>query len=182
MNELWLARHGETEWTLSRQHTGSTDLPLTPHGEDQARALASALAGQEFARALSSPAQRAVRTAELAGFGEMLEIDENLREYDYGEYEGRTTAEIKKERPDWDLWRDGCPGGGQTAQVAARADRVLERVDAAGGPVVTFWHGHMSRVVAARFLGLDGEAGRLLMLSTATLSVLGFEHGGAAVS
>ena len=182
MNELWLARHGETEWTLSRQHTGSTDLPLTPHGEEQARALAGALAGQEFALALSSPAQRAVRTAELAGFGEMLEIDENLREYDYGEYEGRTTAEIKKERPDWDLWRDGCPGGEQTAEVAARADRVLERVDEADGPVVAFGHGHMSRVVAARFLGLEGEAGRLLMLSTATLSVLGFEHGGAAVS
>src|SRR3954447_26003436 len=122
MNELWLARHGETEWTLSRQHTGSTDLPLTPRGEEEARALGGALAGHEFGLAISSPAQRAQKTAELAGFGDRLEIVEDRREYDYGEYEGLTGVEIKKERPDWDLWRGGCPGGDQTAGVARRAD------------------------------------------------------------
>lgn len=179
MNELWLARHGETEWTLSRQHTSLTDLPLTPRGEEQARALGERLAGRPFARAVSSPLERARRTAELAGFEP--ELDDDYVEYRYGDYEGRTTAEIRSERPDWDLWDDGCPGGETTAEVAARADRVLERAREAEGPVLLFGHGHMTRVLAARYLGLDGRAGRLLGLDTATLSVLGSEHGRPAI-
>ena len=128
MNELWLARHGETEWTLSRQHTGNTDLPLTPHGEEEARALGRALAGHDFALAISSPSGRAVRTAELAGFGDRLEIVPDLHEWDYGEYEGVTTVDIKKDRPDWELFRDGCPGGESADDVGSRADRVVRRV------------------------------------------------------
>ncbi|HVS29805.1 MAG TPA: histidine phosphatase family protein [Solirubrobacteraceae bacterium] len=180
-HEIWIARHGETEWTLSRQHTSRTDLDLTANGERQARALAAPLSEQTFALVLSSPALRARRTAELAGLGTGLEIDPDLVEYQYGEYEGVTTKEIRESRPDWDLWRDGCPGGENTAQVAARADRVLERLRRAEGAAVVFAHGHISRVLAARFLDLDGTAGRLLVLDTATLSVLGHEHGGPAV-
>jgi probable phosphoglycerate mutase len=180
MAELWLARHAETEWSLSRQHTSRTDLPLTANGERQARALAPRLAGHQFALVVSSPAQRARRTAELAGFGEVV-VDEDFREYDYGEYEGLTTAEIHARRVDWDLWRDGCPAGESTGEVAARIDRVAERLRAAGGDVLAFGHGHASRVLATRWIGLDADLSRHLMLSTASLSVIGVEHEQPAV-
>jgi broad specificity phosphatase PhoE len=181
VNELWLARHGETEWTLSRQHTSSTDLEITPNGEVQARALGERVRGRDFALVCSSPMQRARRTAELAGFGDRLEILDDFREWDYGEYEGVTTDEIHETRPDWDLWRDGCPGGETVEQVAARADRLVERIHAAGGPVLCFGHGHMSRVLGARYLGLDGTGGRHLMMGTATLSIIGDEHDHPAI-
>ena len=180
--ELWLARHGETEWTLSRQHTSVTDLDLTARGEEQARALADRLRDVHFDVVISSPLKRARRTAELAGLGDQLECDEDLIEYRYGEYEGVTTAEIRKTRPDWDLWRDGNPGGETTPEVAARADRAIERIrERGGGAAVLFGHGHMSRVVAARWLGLDATVGRYLMLQTATLSIIGVEHGHPAI-
>jgi broad specificity phosphatase PhoE len=180
--ELWLARHGETEWTLSRQHTSVTDIPLTPNGEEQARLLGDRLRDVEFDVVVSSPAIRARHTAELAGFGDRVEIDEDFVEYRYGEYEGVTTAEIRKTRPDWDLWRDGNPGGETTPEVAARADRVIERIRARGGEAaLVFGHGHMSRVTAARWLGLDGTAGRYLIMQTATLSIIGVEHGHPAI-
>jgi broad specificity phosphatase PhoE len=179
--ELWLARHGETEWTLSRQHTGVTDIPLTANGEEQARLLGNRLRDVEFDVVVSSPATRARRTADLAGFAN-FEIDEDFVEYNYGEYEGITTAEIRKTRPDWDLWRDGCPGGETTAETAARADRVIERIRSRGGEAaLVFGHGHMSRVLSARWLGLDGTAGRYLIMQTATLSIIGVEHGHPAI-
>lgn len=181
MKELWLARHGETEWTVARRHTSVTDLDLTARGEVQSKALGERLAHADFAGAISSPALRARRTAEIAGFGGRVEVDEDLVEYRYGDYEGITTAEIRRERPDWNLWTDGCPGGEATPDVARRADHVLQRVHDIDGAVVVFGHGHMSRVLAARFLGLPGEAAGLLMLDTATLSILGFEHGRPAI-
>lgn len=182
MKELWLARHGETEWTLSRQHTSRTDLELTPNGEVQSRALGERLRGHEFALVFSSPMKRARRTAELAGFGDGVELIEDFREWEYGEYEGITTKEIHARLdPDWDLWRDGNPGGETTEQVSARADRVVERIRAAEGDVLCFGHGHMSRVLAARYLGVDATFGRYLLMGTATLSVIGEEHGHPAL-
>lgn len=181
LNELWLARHGETEWTLSRQHTGGTDLDLTPGGEAQAMQLAERLHGHDFALVFSSPLQRARRTAELAGFGERLDLLEDFREWDYGEYEGVTTKEIRATSPDWDLWRDGCPRGETVEQVAARADRVVERIAQAEGAVLCFGHGHMSRVLAARYLRQEGSFGRHLIMGTATLSIIGWEHGHPAI-
>jgi probable phosphoglycerate mutase len=173
---IHLARHGETAWSLSGQHTGRTDLPLTERGERNARALGERLRGLEFAKVLTSPLRRAVRTCELAGFGSMAEIDSDLVEWDYGQYEGRRTAEIHAERPDWQLLRDGCPGGESPNQVGARADRVVERVRAVKGDVLVFSSGHFLRVLAARWLGLDAAGGRYLLLSTASLSALGYEH------
>jgi probable phosphoglycerate mutase len=173
---IHLARHGETAWSLSGQHTGRTDLPLTERGERNARALGERLRGLEFAEVLTSPLRRAVRTCELAGFGSMAEIDSDLVEWDYGQYEGRRTAEIHAERPDWQLFRDGCPGGESPNQVGARADRVVERVRAVKGDVLVFSSGHFLRVLAARWLGLDAAGGRYLLLSTASLSALGYEH------
>jgi probable phosphoglycerate mutase len=180
-NELWLARHGETEWTVSRQHTGKTDIDLTSNGEEQARQLGERLSGHEFALVLSSPLKRARRTAELAGLGDRLELAEEFVEWDYGEYEGVTTKEIRETRPDWDLWRDGNPGGETVEQVAARADRVIERINCTDGDVLCFGHGHMSRVLAARYLGQDGTFGRHLIMGTATLSIIGREHGHPAI-
>jgi broad specificity phosphatase PhoE len=173
---IYLARHGETAWSLSGQHTGRTDLPLTERGEPNARALGERLRGMTFAKVLTSPLQRAVRTCELAGFGAVAEIDPDLVEWDYGEYEGRRTAEIHAERPDWQLFRDGCPGGESPDQIGARADRVIGRVRAIKGDVLVFSSGHFLRVFAARWLGLDASAGRYLLLSTASLSALGYEH------
>jgi broad specificity phosphatase PhoE len=182
MTELWLARHGETEWTLSRQHTSVTDLPLTENGERQAEALGRRLAGTSFELVLSSPMRRARHTAELAGLGDEVELDEDFREWHYGEYEGVTTAEIRRTRPDWDLWRDGNPGGESPAEVAARADRLVERIrDRAPARAIVFGHGHMSRALAARWLGHPVELGRHLRLGTATLSVVGVEHGHPAI-
>jgi broad specificity phosphatase PhoE len=175
-NELWLARHGETEWTLARRHTGRTDLPLTARGEAQARALGARLHGLAFALVLASPLVRARRTAELAGFGDTLELDDDLMEVDYGEYEGRTTAEIRRARPGWDLWRDGCPGGETIADAARRAGRVLARVRAADGPVLLVGHAHLTRTLTACALGVDPSVGRHLVLDPTTLSIVGSEH------
>jgi broad specificity phosphatase PhoE len=173
---LCLARHGETAWALSGQHTGRTDLPLTERGERQARALADRLREPAFSKVLTSPSQRAMRTAELAGFGNMAEIDSDLAEWDYGKYEGRRTAEILAERPDWQLFRDGCPGGESADQVGTRADRVIERVRGAHGNVLLFSSAHILRVLAARWLGLEAAAGRFFLLGTASISKLGYEH------
>jgi broad specificity phosphatase PhoE len=173
---VYLARHGETAWSLSGQHTGRTDLPLTERGERNARALGERLRGMTFAKVLTSPLQRAVRTCDLAGFGAVAKIDPDLVEWDYGQYEGRRTAEIHAKRPDWKLFRDGCPGGESPDQIGARADRVVGRVRAVKGDVLVFSSGHFLRVLAARWLGLDAAGGRYLLLSTASLSALGYEH------
>jgi broad specificity phosphatase PhoE len=173
---IYLARHGETAWSLTGQHTGFTDLPLTEHGEQNARALRERLAGLKFAKVFTSPLQRAARTCELAGFGAVAEVDRDLVEWNYGQYEGRRTAEIHAGRPEWDLFRDGCPGGESPDQVGARADGVLKRVRAVGADVLLFSSGHFLRVLAARWLGLEPGAGRYLLLSTASLSSVAFEH------
>jgi len=173
---IYLARHGETAWSLSGQHTGLTDLPLTERGEANARQLGKRLAGLTFAKVFTSPLQRAARTCELAGFGAVAEKDRDLVEWDYGKYEGLRTAEIRAEAPDWQLFRDGCPGGETPAQVGARADRVLARARAAKGDVLRFSSGHFLRMFAARFLELEPAGGRLFTLSTASVSILGFEN------
>jgi probable phosphoglycerate mutase len=173
---IYLARHGETAWSLSGQHTGRTDLPLTERGERNARALGERLRGLTFAKVYTSPLQRAARTCELAGFGAAAEIDPDLVEWDYGQYEGRRTAEIHAERPDWHLFRDGCPGGESPGEIGARADRVVGRVRTVKGDVLVFSSGHFLRVLAARWLGLDAAGGRYLLLGTASLSALGYEH------
>jgi broad specificity phosphatase PhoE len=173
---LYLARHGETAWTLSGQHTGLTDLPLTERGERNAQRLQERLRGFTFGKVFTSPLQRAKRTCELAGFGSLAEIDRDLLEWNYGEYEGRLTTDIHKERPDWQLFRDGCPGGESPHDVAARADRVVQRVRAVKGDVLLFSSGHFLRVLAARWLGLDATFGKYFVLSTASVSALGYEH------
>jgi probable phosphoglycerate mutase len=173
---IWLARHGETAWSLSGQHTGLTDLPLTERGERNARALGGRLRGSTFAKVFTSPLQRAARTCELAGFGALAEVDRDLLEWDYGDYEGRRTKEIHEERPDWQLFRDGCPGGESPAQVGARADRIVSRVRAVNGDMLLFSSEHFLRVLAARWLGLEPGAGRYFVLRTASLSTLGYEH------
>lgn len=172
-----LARHGETAWSRSGQHTGRTDLPLTADGERNAAALGARLAGIAFARVYTSPLQRATRTCELAGFGAAAERDPDLVEWNYGDYEGLRTAEIVAARPGWDLFRDGCPNGETAADVGVRADRVIARLRAAGGDVLVFSSAHLLRVLAARWVGLPATGGRLLFLSTASLSELGYEHG-----
>ena len=173
---VYLARHGETAWSLSGQHTGLTDLPLTERGERNAGSLGDRLRGLTFARIFTSPLQRARRTCELAGFGDKAEIDRDLVEWNYGDYEGRTSADIHQERPGWHIFRDGCPGGETPAQVGARADRVVRRVRAVQGDVLLFSSAHFLRVLAPRWLGLEPAAGRFLVLSTASLSALGYEH------
>lgn len=174
--EIYLARHGETEWSISGQHTGMTDLPLTKHGEENARHLGEVLKDQAFVKVFASPLQRALQTCELAGFGVAAELDPDLVEWNYGNYEGKKTAEIHQARPDWQLFRDGCPGGESVAEISARADRVAARLRAIDGDVLLFSSGHFLRVLAARWLGLEASAGRLFLLSTATLSILGYEH------
>jgi probable phosphoglycerate mutase len=173
---VYLARHGETAWTLSGQHTGLTDLPLTERGERNARRLMERLRGVSFTRVFTSPLQRAKRTCELAGFGAMAGIDQDLVEWNYGEYEGRLTADIHKERPGWQLFRDGCPGGESPGEVGARADHAINRVRAIQCNVLLFSSGHFLRVLAARWLGLEPGAGRYFLLSTASLSALSYEH------
>jgi len=173
---IYLARHGETAWTISHQHTGRTDLPLTPQGEAEATRLGQRLQGLTFAAVLTSPLRRAVRTCELAGFGSAAQIDPDLVEWNYGAYEGRTSAEIHVERPDWELFRDGAPGGESPEQIGARADRVIRRVRAVDGNTLLFSSGHFLRVFAARWLGLEPGAGRYFFLGTASLSALGYEH------
>jgi broad specificity phosphatase PhoE len=173
---ICLARHGETAWSLSGQHTGLTDLPLTERGELNAQSLGRRLNGITFAKVLTSPLKRAARTCELAGFGGEAETDRDLLEWNYGEYEGRRTKEIHEQRPDWQLFRDGCPGGETPAQVGDRADRIVARVRPVSGNVLLFSSGHFLRVLAARWLGLDAGSGRLFTLDTASLSILGYEH------
>lgn len=179
-NELpvvYLARHGETAWSLSGQHTGLTDLPLTEHGKETARKLGERLRGLTFAKVFTSPLQRASRTCQLAGFGAKAEIDPDLLEWDYGEYEGLRGADIRAERPGWNLFRDGCPGGETPQHISARADRVVERVRAVTGNVLLFTSGHFMRVLVARWLGLEPSVNsRYFMLSTASLSALGYEN------
>jgi broad specificity phosphatase PhoE len=176
LREIWLIRHGETEWSLSGAHTGSTDIPLTPRGREQAAALGSYLADRSFAMVLTSPLERAMETCRLARFGDAAEIEPNLREWNYGEYEGRTTTQIRQGRPDWDLWRDGVAGGEPIEAVAARADAVLSRVMQADGAVALFAHGHILRILTARWLEMEPAAARFFALGTASVSVLGFER------
>ncbi|HTV62173.1 MAG TPA: histidine phosphatase family protein [Verrucomicrobiae bacterium] len=176
LSSVYLARHGETAWSLSGQHTGLTDVPLTEHGERNALRLGKRLAGLSFARVFTSPLQRASRTCELAGFGTVAKADCNLVEWNYGEYEGRRTAEIHSERPDWQLFRDGCPGGESPDQVATRAGDVISRVRAIKGDILIFSSGHFLRVLAARWLELEPSAGKFFVLSTGSLSVLGYEN------
>ena len=173
---VYLARHGETAWSLSGQHTGRTDLPLTERGEQQARGLGQRLRGASPVKVLTSPSQRARRTADLAGFGGLAEIDPDLAEWDYGQYEGRRTADILAEQPGWFLFRDGAPGGERPDQVGARADRVVQRIRAIGGNILIFSSAHILRVLAARWLGLEAAGGRYFVLGTSSLSILGYEH------
>jgi probable phosphoglycerate mutase len=173
---VYLARHGETAWSVSGQHTGLTDLPLTERGERNARSLRERLAGLTFAGVFTSPLRRASRTCELAGFGSVAKVEPDLVEWNYGSYEGRLTADIHKERPDWQLFRDGCPGGESPQQVGERADRVVRRLRSVQGDVLLFSSGHFLRVLAARWLGLEPSGGRFFLLSTASLSALGYEH------
>jgi broad specificity phosphatase PhoE len=174
--EVVLVRHGETEWTRAGKHTGHTDIPLTEAGRREAEAVGQALRGHIFALVLTSPLQRASATCRLAGFGDVAEPRDELKEWDYGAYEGRKTVDIRKERPDWSLWRDGVPDGETPADVAARVDRVVAEVRSVAGDVALFAHGHVLRVLAARWLGLGPEGGRLFALDPATLSVLGYER------
>jgi probable phosphoglycerate mutase len=174
--EIHVIRHGETAWTASRRHTGLTDIPLTERGERQAVQFGEHLRGRTFAHVFTSPLQRARRTCELAGFGVVTQVDPDLVEWNYGDYEGLTTAEILKQRPDWQLFRDGCPDGESLAEVGARADRVVARLRALDGDALLFSSGHFLRVFAARWLGLDASCGRLFLLGTTTLSILGYEH------
>jgi len=173
---VYLARHGETAWSVTGRHTGLTDLPLTKRGERNALRLRKRLAGLVFAEVFTSPLQRAVRTCELAGFGAVAQRDHDLVEWNYGDYEGLRTSEIRAKRPDWQLFRDGCPNGESPEQIGARADRVVSRIRAIKGDVLFFSSGHFLRVLAARWLGREPAAGRFFMLNTASVSVLGYEN------
>jgi len=173
---IYLARHGETAWSLSGQHTGLTDLPLTQRGECNARRLGERLKGLEFAGVFTSPLQRALRTCELAGFGPRAEVDRDLVEWHYGEYEGLRTTDIRAMRPDWELFRDGFPGGESLDEVGARADRVVHRVRSIDGAVLIFSSAHFLRILAARWLGIKPEGARYFLLGTASLSILTYEH------
>ncbi len=173
---IYLARHGETTWSRDGRHTGRTDLPLTPQGERNAEGLRERLSGLHFVKVLTSPLQRAKRTCELAGFGTVAETDSDLVEWNYGDYEGIRTAEIHEKRPDWQLFRDGCPNGESPADVAARADRVVARVRAIQGDVLIFSSGHFLRVFAVRWLGLEPIFGKYFWLGTGSVSALSYEH------
>lgn len=174
--QIHLVRHGETAWSLSGQHTGRTDMPLTPAGEAATRGVAERLKGLSFSAVWSSPSQRAYNTSVLAGFGAASVRNDDLQEWDYGAYEGRTTKEILAERPGWNVFRDGCPQGEMAADVGARADRIIRQLREAGGSILIFSSAHFLRVLAARWLGLPPEGGALFVLDTASISVLGYEH------
>jgi probable phosphoglycerate mutase len=176
MSEILVVRHGETEWSNSGQHTSNTDLPLTEDGRKRAAPLRDVLGRREFALVLSSPLRRARETCEIAGFSDRAELDENLREWNYGEYEGLTTPEIRERNPDWDLWTQGCPGGEKPGEVGARADRVIARMRAADGNALAFAHGHILRVVTARWLQMPVSAGARFVLFPGRISTLGFER------
>ena len=179
--QLWLARHGETDWSAAGRHTGRTDVSLNDAGRDAARTLGALLAGQQFDAVLTSPLRRAVDTCAIAGFAAEARVDDDLREWDYGDYEGVTTAEIHRTRPDWSLFVDGCPDGESIDDVVARVDRVIERVRETNATVLVFGHGHSLRVLAARWIGSPGGAGAHLVLATATLSHLGWERETRAI-
>lgn len=179
-SELWIIRHGQTEWSLNGRHTSVTDLPLTTKGEQEARDLAPRLADVEFGTVLTSPRVRARRTAELAGFAD-AEVDDDLREWNYGDYEGVTGDEIREERPGWMIWRDGAPGGESAEDVASRLDAVVKRVAEGEGRTLVFAHGHSSRALAARWLNRPVSDGGIFHLDTARISVLGYEHGRRAI-
>jgi broad specificity phosphatase PhoE len=174
--KVYLARHGETAWSLSGQHTGRTDIPLTEHGEENARQLGGRLKGMTFTKVFSSPLQRAKRTCELSGFGAGAIDEPDLLEWHYGDYEGLKTVEIRQKRSGWDLFRDGCPGGETLEQVAARADRLIQRVRTVPGDVLLFSHGHMLRVLTARWLELPAVEARRFLLAAGALCTLGYEH------
>ncbi len=176
MGSVYVVRHGATEWSLSGRHTGRTDLPLVAAGREQAAAVGALVAGRSFALVLTSPLARARETCALAGFGGGAEVTHDLAEWDYGQYEGMTSEEIRSLRPGWTLWVDGVVGGETAAEVGRRADRVVERARAAPGDTLCFSHGHLLRVLAARWLGLPPAAGRLLALDAGSLSVLGWER------
>lgn len=173
---LFLARHGDTAWTDSRQRTGRTDIPLNERGEERARQLSERLRHFTFARVFTSPLQRAERTCRLAGFGDAAEVDPDLVEWDYGRYEGKITRDILKERPGWEMFRDGCPGGESPQDVAARADRFIARAQEVSADVLAFSSAHIMRMIAARWLGLPPGAGRMFFCRPASVGVLGFEH------
>jgi len=175
--EIYLIRHGETAWSLTGQHTGRTDLPLTEGGEGQARRLRGRLGAATFEHVFSSPLQRARRTAELAGFADLIVIDPQLAEWNYGDYEGRTSADIRRSRPEWDLFRDGCPGGESVSDVTERVDAIAFRLHMLAGRVLIFSSGHVLRALAARWLQAPTELGRGLALDPACVSVLGYDHG-----
>jgi probable phosphoglycerate mutase len=174
--KLYLARHGDTAWTDSGQHTGRTDLPLNERGEEHARQLGLMLSLVSFAHVFTSPLQRAARTCALAGFGDVAEVNRDLLEWDYGLYEGKLTSDIVKERPGWELFRDGCPGGESAKDVADRADRFIARVHQLGGDVLAFSSGHIIRMIAARWLGLHPALGRCFFCRPGSVGELGFEH------
>jgi probable phosphoglycerate mutase len=173
---IYLVRHGQTEWSANGRHTSRTDLPLLESGREQAEVLGARLSSHPFALVLTSPMRRARETCELAGFGEVAQIEDGLREWDYGEYEGLTTPEIREQIPSWDLWRDGCPGGEMPEQIGARVDKVLARMRAADGDVLAFAHGHSLRVLTARWLGMEPAGGSYFVLSAGGIGVLGFER------
>jgi probable phosphoglycerate mutase len=178
---VFLLRHGETAWSLSKQHTGSTDIPLTGNGCAVARHLAPVLAGESFERVFTSPLQRARQTCELAGLGAQATVEEDLVEWNYGEYEGLTPQQIRAEAAEWLIFRDGCPGGESPEEIGARVDRVIDKVRAVEGNVALFAHGHVLRALAARWLGLPASGGCHFLLDTATLSVLSYYHGIGAI-
>jgi broad specificity phosphatase PhoE len=180
--ELWLVRHGETEWSKSGRHTGRTDLALTAEGRRQAEGLRERLAQKTFALVLSSPLARAVETCRIAGYGDVAEFDDDLREWDYGDYEGLTTTEIRRKVPDWTIWTGDPPHGETIGQVAGRARRAISRAVRVEGPVAVFAHGHILRILAACWLGLPPDAGRLFALGTASVSILGHEHETSVIS
>jgi broad specificity phosphatase PhoE len=175
-SELWLIRHGETEWSLSGAHTSRTDIPLTAKGVERAAEIRRYLEGREFSQVLTSPRQRAKETCRIAGYLDVAQTDENLCEWDYGDYEGRTTADIRKEKPGWSIWESTPPGGERLDQVAARAKAIVDRSLAAGGHVALFSHAHFLRILAATWIGLEPQAGSLLALGTGSISRLGFER------
>jgi probable phosphoglycerate mutase len=174
---IYLARHGETAWTISGQHTGRADIPLTDQGERNARSLGARLKGLSFVKVFTSPLQRAKRTCELAGFGTVAIIDPDLVEWNYGQYEGRRTVEIRQERPNWNLFRDGCPAGEILDDISARADRVIGRLRASAGDVLIFSHQDFLRTLAVRWVGLPASKAQHFVLTTASLSILGYDHG-----
>jgi broad specificity phosphatase PhoE len=180
--ELWIARHGETDWSAAGRHTGRTDIPLNDNGRAGASQLADILAGQQFDLVLTSPLQRARETCELAGFGDQAVLDPDLREWDYGDYEGITSEQIRETRPGWRIFADGCPGGETLAEVGARIDRVISRIRAVDGRVLAFGHGHSLRILAARWIELPPSGGARLALGTATISVLDWDRDVAVIS